>query len=115
MKAVKRDVRRMNKTNKLDVSNSTKEGLRVKFAQIYNADTKTTTVYTLASNNSIKKQSQNYDTITFSSIQEPLLIGCYQDATGAKGRFWKGTINQADVYNKALSEDEITAFMTSVE
>lgn len=105
----------MNRTNKLDVNNSTREGLRVKFAQMYNADTKTTTVYTLAPNNSIKKQSNNYDTITFSSIQEPLLIGCYQDTTGTKGRFWKGTINQADVYNKALSEDEITAFMTSVE
>ena len=105
----------MSQTNKLDVNNSTREGLRVKFAQVYNADTKTTTVYTLAPNNSIKKQSQNYDTITFNSIQEPLLIGCYQDATGTKGRFWKGTINQVDVYNKALNEDEITAFMTSVE
>ena len=102
-------------TNKLDVNNITIEGLRVKFAQVYNADAKTTTVYTLASDNSIKKQSKNYGTITFSPIQEPLLIGCYQDANGTKGRFWKGTINQADVYNKALSEDEITAFMTSVE
>lgn len=102
-------------TNKLDVNNITIEGLRVKFAQVYDADAKTTTVYTLASDNSIKKQSKNYDTITFSPIQESLLIGCYQNATGTKGRFWKGTINQADVYNKALSEDEITAFMTSVE
>ena len=45
----------MSQTNKLDVNNSTREGLRVKFAQVYNADTKTTTVYTLDPNNSIKK------------------------------------------------------------
>ena len=105
----------MNGTNKLDINNVTTEGLRVKFAQVYNADTKNTTVYTLASNNSIKKQSKNYSSITFSPIQESLLIGSHQDATGTKGRFWKGTVNQADIYNKALSEDEITAFMTSVE
>lgn len=105
----------MSGTNKLDINNVTTEGLRVKFAQVYDADAKTTTVYTLASDNSIKKQSKNYGTITFSPIQESLLIGSHQDATGTKGRFWKGTVNQADVYNKALSEDEITAFMTSVE
>lgn len=105
----------MSGTNKLDVNNITTEGSRVKFAQVYNADTKNTTVYTLAPDNSIKKQSKNYSAITFSPIQESLLIGCYQDSTGTKGRFWKGTVNQADVYNKALSEDEITAFMTSVE
>lgn len=105
----------MSGTNKLDVNNITTEGSRVKFAQVYNADTKTTTVYTLTPDNSIKKQSKNYSTITFSPIQESLLIGCYQDATGTKGRFWKGTINQVDVYNKALNEDEITAFMTSIE
>lgn len=105
----------MSGTNKLDINNVTTEGLRVKFAQVYDADAKTTTVYTLASDNSIKKQSKNYNTITFSPIQESLLIGSHQDTTGTKGRFWKGTINQADVYNKALSEDEITAFMTSVE
>lgn len=102
-------------TNKLDVNNITIEGLRVKFAQVYDADAKTTTVYTLASDNSIKKQSKNYGTITFSPIQESLLIGSHQNATGTKGRFWKGTVNQADIYNKVLSEDEIAAFMTSVE
>lgn len=105
----------ISENNKLDVNNITTEGLRVKFAQVYDADAKTTTVYTLASDNSIKKQSKNYSSITFSPIQESLLIGSHQDATGTKGRFWKGTVNQADIYNKALSEDEITAFMTSVE
>ena len=36
-----------------------------------------------------------------------LLLGCYQDVNGAKGRFWKGTIYDFVVYNRALTTDEI--------
>lgn len=35
-----------------------------------------------------------------------LLLGCYQDANGTKGRFWKGTIYDFIVYGRALSENE---------
>lgn len=36
-----------------------------------------------------------------------LLLGCYQDFNGTKGRFWKGTIYDFVVYNRALTTDEI--------
>lgn len=36
-----------------------------------------------------------------------LLLGCYQDVNGTKGRFWKGTIYDFVVYNRALTIDEI--------
>lgn len=36
-----------------------------------------------------------------------LLLGCYQDVNGTKGRFWKGTIYDFVVYNRALTTDEI--------
>lgn len=35
-----------------------------------------------------------------------LLLGCYQDVNGTKGRFWKGTIYDFVVYGRALSENE---------
>lgn len=35
-----------------------------------------------------------------------LLLGCYQDVNGTKGRFWKGTIYDFIVYGRALSENE---------
>lgn len=35
-----------------------------------------------------------------------LLLGCYQDVNGTKGRFWKGTIYDFIVYDRALSENE---------
>lgn len=35
-----------------------------------------------------------------------LLLGCYQDVNGIKGRFWKGTIYDFIVYGRALSENE---------
>ena len=40
-------------------------------------------------------------------ISENLLIGCYQDTSGTKGRFWSGTINKFGVWYKQLTEAEI--------
>lgn len=36
-----------------------------------------------------------------------LLLGCYQDSGGMKGRFWKGTFYNFIVYNRVLYEEEI--------
>ena len=43
----------------------------------------------------------------YAQISENLLIGCYQDTTGTKGRFWSGTINKLGVWYKQLTETEI--------
>ncbi len=40
-------------------------------------------------------------------ISENLLIGCYQNASGTKGRYWSGTINKFGVWYKQLTSDEI--------
>ena len=40
-------------------------------------------------------------------ISENLLIGCYQDTSGTKGRYWSGTINKFGVWYKQLTSDEI--------
>lgn len=40
-------------------------------------------------------------------ISENLLIGCYQDTSGTKGRYWTGTINKFGVWYKQLTDAEI--------
>ena len=40
-------------------------------------------------------------------VTENLLLGCYQDASGTKGRYWNGTINKFGVWFKTLTNDEI--------
>ena len=48
----------------------------------------------------------NKHTINEDSKKATLLLGCYQDVNGTKGRFWKGTIYDFIVYGRALSENE---------
>ena len=43
----------------------------------------------------------------YAQISENLLIGCYQDTSGTKGRYWSGTINKFGVWYKQLTSDEI--------
>ena len=40
-------------------------------------------------------------------ISENLLLGCYQSTSGAKDRYWSGTINKFAVWYKQLTENEI--------
>ena len=40
-------------------------------------------------------------------ISENLLLGCYQNTSGTKGRYWSGTINKFGVWFKQLTEAEI--------
>ena len=40
-----------------------------------------------------------------------LLLGCYQTTDGTKGRFWKGTISQFEVYFSVLPDDAIAEFL----
>lgn len=40
-------------------------------------------------------------------VTENLLLGCYRDASGTKGRYWNGTINKFAVWFKRLTDDEI--------
>lgn len=52
-------------------------------------------------------------TTIFNTIDETLLLGCYQTTDGTKGRFAKGIMNDCKVYDVALSDEEINAFLMS--
>lgn len=56
----------------------------------------------------------NTDTSGYVQINQTLLIGCYQDTSGIKGRFLNGTINDFKVYFRALSNDEINSYLGGV-
>ena len=47
------------------------------------------------------------DNNPYVQISENLLIGCYQNTSGTKGRYWSGTINKFGVWYKQLTSDEI--------
>lgn len=40
-----------------------------------------------------------------------LLIGCYQQTDGTKGRYWTGTVSDFTIYNRVLTDDEVTAYL----
>lgn len=50
--------------------------------------------------------------LTYVQISQSLLLGCYQTTTGTPGRFAKGILNDCKVYNRAISDDEITAYLS---
>ena len=52
-----------------------------------------------------------YTKTTYVAYDGNLLLGCYQDVSGKKGRYWKGTISQCDVYFTALSDEQINGFL----
>lgn len=65
------------------------------------------------------KYVENGDIVTASIIansgtifEKNLLLGCYQDDSGNRGRYWKGTLNKFDVYFEVLSDEEIDTWLT---
>lgn len=72
-----------------------------------------TNVYTLSS----KTGSTLNSVLTIQAVDgyvttaKNLLIGCYQQTNGTKGRFWPGTINDFTIYARVLSDAEVTAYL----
>lgn len=45
----------------------------------------------------------------YHQIDETVLLGCYRDTTDAKGRYWKGTMNDCRIWERALTDAEVSA------
>lgn len=50
-----------------------------------------------------------YDT----AVSKSLLIGCYQEPDGTKGRFFDGTLHQCMVFHKALTDSQVETWLTT--
>lgn len=50
--------------------------------------------------------------LNYVTVPQNFLIGCYQKTDGARGRYWNGTINDFRIYNRVLSDEEISAYLT---
>ena len=48
---------------------------------------------------------------TFRSSQNNLLIACYQNASGTKGRFWRGTIQDFTILSDVVSDSAVTEYL----
>lgn len=47
------------------------------------------------------------------TVNEPLILGAYQEANGTTGRYFDGTINRFKVYSGICSDDMIQAFLNT--
>lgn len=65
------------------------------------------TIMKAYTSNSVKKQSA-YE---FTSIEQTLLLGAYQDLSGTKGRFFKGTIHEFTLTNTVYTNEQINAYL----
>lgn len=54
----------------------------------------------------------NANAFTWTPVTEHLLIGAYQDDTGNKGRYWKGTMHDFVIDGAVWSGDKISAYLT---
>ena len=65
----------------------------------------------------LKCYSERYDPKTpansgySTTVNKSLLLGCYQQSDGTKGRFFDGTLYQCLIYNKKLTDEQISAWM----
>ena len=59
----------------------------------------------------ISKAGKASSVYTHHSTPKNLLLGCYQSNTGEKGRYANITINQAKVWTKALTDEEIQSLI----
>lgn len=57
-------------------------------------------------------KTYRYNNWNYVTVPQNLLIGCYQTTTGSLGRYWTGTISDFRIYNRVLSDEEITAYLT---
>ena len=55
---------------------------------------------------SIKTIDGTMNTATFNNT---ILLGAYRDSSDVKGRYWKGTINSFTVYDRVLTDEEVSA------
>lgn len=86
---------------------ASKEGTHNKIVLVLNTQTKQEDLYT---NSPLQHLSSTYSSIT--TFDKNLLLGCYQEDNGTKGRYWNGTIHNCKVWNRALTDEEILVVPT---
>lgn len=52
-------------------------------------------------------------TITYSNFSQNTLLGCYQNTSGTKGRYFNGIMYDARIYDRVLSKDQIKCLMNN--
>lgn len=67
-------------------------------------------IYTIYSANNSEGISANIDGYT-SNVDKSLLVGGYQTSDGTHGRFFKGTINNLNIYDKVINYTAIDKFI----
>jgi hypothetical protein len=53
------------------------------------------------------------DDCSYTAFDKTLILGAYQTDTGTKGRYFKGTVNEFTVLNRAMDADEMDAYLNA--
>lgn len=85
------------------------DGSTFKIVITHIKDSSKVTLHTLYNNN-VKTYTNN---AIFESVPQNFLIGCYQTTSSGLGRYWTGTISDFKIYNRVLSDEEITAYLST--
>lgn len=97
----------------LDINSNTADGsVRYKLCLARNSTDKTLAIKLYSDGQAITETSTAFNpTKTF---EQNALIGAYQTTDGTKGRFWTGTIHNCGIWEKLLTDEEITNLLTRV-
>lgn len=108
-------------TNRGETTNQKKCGIFVNTISLglsyKNTDNNIIVIIKSASDNKISvydkqgKVGEIVGDLVTTTFNQNALLGCYQDVNGAKGRYWRGTINQCKIWFRQLNNDEITALL----
>lgn len=56
--------------------------------------------------------SRKYESIHNATFEQNALLGAWQDTSGKVGRYWKGTIHNCGIWEKLLTDEEVTNLLT---
>jgi len=90
---------------------STNIGVRVKVVMIIDFTSKRSKVIANIGGTDYTRAAQLLSDVNDVNISENALLGCYQDTSGTKGRYWKGTIYDFKIYDYAWTDTEAQAYL----
>jgi hypothetical protein len=91
-----------------DIDNSTLQRAKV----VYRKDSDGYVTVSRCYNESGKVHT-NRKYMDYVAVQEELRLGCYRSNVNGTGRFAKGILNECKIYDVALTDEEITEFLTN--
>ena len=94
----------------LDINSNTADGsTRYKLCIARNTADNTLAIKLYSAGQAVTEENKSF---TSTNFEQNALFGAYQTTDGTKGRFWTGTIHNCGIWEKLLTDEEITNLLT---